>query len=407
MKILCVFGRNAYGDATRGEGYEHANFLPALRALGHEPMQFESFDRSAYADFADMNRAFLQAIEEQRPDAVLCVLMGYELWTETLDLARAMCSGPIINWGTDDSWKYEQFARFIAPHVDCYATTSAPVLEQARREGHANFVLTQWAASDAALAAPLPAAQCRYRVSFVGSAYGNRRRWIRQLSRRGIEVDCFGYGWPKGPIPARDIPRIVRESVISLNFGDSGLHLRGLRLDRVRQIKARVFEVPGAGGFLLTEAAAGLEHCYRDGNEIATFRDADELADKIRYYLEHPDERDRIAVAGHEHSLRRHTYTRRFEDLLAQAAQLAAGRAPVQANRTSETALAVFAAKHRPGPALRFLRALLVPPLSLLFGGQRGPRAARRLLFELSWRMAGAKTFSATGWPGRIFYRES
>jgi spore maturation protein CgeB len=404
VKILCVFGRNAYGDAARGEGYEHANFLPALRALGHETVLFESFDRSAYADFAEMNRAFVRAIESERPDAVLCVLMGYELWTETLDLARGLCSGPVINWGTDDSWKYEQFARFIAPHVDCYATTSARGLERGRREGRANVVLTQWAAGDAALAAPLLAAQCRHKVSFVGSAYGNRRRWIEQLARRGIEVDCFGYGWPKGPVAAADIPRIVRESVVSLNFGDSGLHVRGLRLYRSRQIKARVFEVPGAGGFLLTQAADGLERFYHDGNEITVFGDANELAAKIRYYLEHLDERDRIAIAGHERTVRDHTYTRRFEELLAQAAQLASKRGPVRADAGKLPALV---AEHRPGPALRLLRILLVFPLSLLFGRQRGARAARRLLFELSWRVAGVKTYSASGWPGRIFYRES
>ncbi len=109
VKILCVFGRNAYGDAARGEGYEHANFLPALRALGHETLLLDSFDRAAYRDFAELNRAFLQSIELQRPDVILCVLMSYDLWSETLDRARALSPGPIINWGTDDSWKYEQF----------------------------------------------------------------------------------------------------------------------------------------------------------------------------------------------------------------------------------------------------------------------------------------------------------
>ncbi len=406
MKILCVFGRNAYGSAARGEGYEHANFLPALRALGHETVLFESFDRSAYTDFADMNRAWLRALDAERPDAVLCVLMGYELWTQTLDFARSLCAGPIINWGTDDSWKYEQFARFIAPHVDCYATTSVRALEQARRDGHANVVVTQWAANDAALAKPLPAAQCRYQVSFVGSAYGNRRRWIEELARRGVNVECYGYGWPKGPVAANDIPRIVRESIISLNFGDSGMHLRGLHLYRSRQIKARVFEVPGAGGFLLTEAAEGLEQFFRDGEEIAVFGSADQLAEKIRYYLDRPGERDRIAVAGHERTAREHTYTRRFETLLAQARELAKQRS-LAPTASANTALAVLSETHRPTAALRLLRAFLVLPLSLLFGHERGARAARRLLFELSWRIAGAKTYAASGWPGRIFYRES
>jgi hypothetical protein len=33
--------------------------------------------------------------------------------------------------------------------------------------------------------------------------------------------------------------------------------------------------------------------------------------------------------------------------------------------------------------------------------------AARRFVFELSWRFAGARTYSASGWAGRMFYRES
>jgi hypothetical protein len=28
-------------------------------------------------------------------------------------------------------------------------------------------------------------------------------------------------------------------------------------------------------------------------------------------------------------------------------------------------------------------------------------------VFELSWRLVGARTYSADGWPGRMFYKES
>jgi spore maturation protein CgeB len=56
---------------------------------------------------------------------------------------------------------------------------------------------------------------------------------------------------------------------------------------------------------------------------------------------------------------------------------------------------------------LKLLRALLVVTASLALGRRRGPRAARRLLFELSWRFAGSKTYGAAGLPGRLFYRES
>ena len=98
-----------------------------------------------------------------------------------------------------------------------------------------------------------------------------------------------------------------------------------------------------------------------------------------------------------------HTYTRRFQALLAESTQ----RVNSRRVSTAVTTLAGLAAQHRPTVWLRVLRVLLVAPLSLLFGRIRGPRAARRLLFELSWRIAGAKTYSASGWPGRLFYRES
>lgn len=409
MKVLCALGRHAYGDPARGEGYEHANFLPALRTLGHEPILFESFDRSPYRNFADMNHAFLQAVERAQPDAILCVLMGYEVWIETLDLVRRQCPAPIVNWGTDDSWKYAQFTRFIAPHVDCYATTAADVFAKAAHAGLGNVVLTQWAASDAALVPPIPASECRYQVSFVGSAYGNRRRWIEKLRQRGIEVECFGHGWPRGPVAAGEIPRIVRESVISLNFGDSGLQFAGLKPYRSRQIKARVFEVPGAGGFLLTENSPELAHHFRLGEEVVAFDSAGDLAAKVRHFLEHGEERDHIARAGHQRTRHEHTYAKRFARLFEEASRLKAAGAVVmhaprrhfQFDPADFTQLAV---RHTRGRRLRGLGALLAWPAILIWGRERGLRAARRILFELSWRFAGAKTYSAAGLPGRVFY---
>ena len=62
MNILCVFGRHNYGDPSRGEGYEYSNFLPALRTLGHDVHHFESWDRSAQADFAALNTALLDRV---------------------------------------------------------------------------------------------------------------------------------------------------------------------------------------------------------------------------------------------------------------------------------------------------------------------------------------------------------
>jgi spore maturation protein CgeB len=330
--------------------------------------------------------------------------MGYELWTETLDLIRSSTTATIINWGTDDSWKYEQFTRFIADHVDYCVTTYPQIVEQARLQGVDNLVCSQWAANRNSLAAPLPAQQCRYPVSFVGSAYGNRKKWIARLRAMGVEIQCFGHGWPAGPVAATDLPRIYRESVLTLNFGDSGLQLRGLLPYHSRQIKARVFEVPGAGGCLLTEPAQHLEEYFRIGEEIIVFEEVDELAERIRYFLANPEKRDAIARGGFERVGKEHTYDRRFDDLLGKLAR----RVTQRPSRSIDwPVFEEVARRHTIGPGLKLLRALCVACAALIWGKRRGARAVRRLIFELSWRFAGARTYSAAGWPGRLFYRES
>jgi spore maturation protein CgeB len=408
LRILCVFGRYAYGDPRRGESYEHANFVPALSRLGHDVQLFDSFDRSLYRDFAELNRALVSQVLNWKPDLLLSVLMHYEVWTETLCLIRERIGVPVLNWGTDDSWKYWQFSRHVARCVDLYATTSHDALGFAASEGLRNVVLTQWAASDDALAEPLPASACRYPVTFVGAAYGNRRRWIESLRMQGIEVHCFGHGWPGGPIDTATLRTITRNSIVSLNFGDSGLQWGGLRMYRTRQIKARVFEVPGAGGLLLTEAASHLEEYYAIGQEIDTFSSPSQLAQKIRRYLNDRGLRDAIACAGHVRTRREHTYTRRLAPLLLQAG--ARRERPIGLGLRHPpplVAMAGFERCHAPNAGIRMLRAAVLLPFILLFGRSRGRRAARRLLFELSWRLAGSRTYSASGWPGRLFYRES
>jgi spore maturation protein CgeB len=403
MKILCVLGQHNYGDPARGQGYEYTHFLPALRALGHEVTFFDSFSRTIHPDFTAINRALLEIVDALQPDVVFCVLRGYEIWLETLTLIR-QAGARLVNWATDDSWRYPQFSKFVAPVFDAWMTTSHTANILAQQDGHSNFILTQWAANTDWLAEPLPARECQYPVTFIGSAYGNRPHQVAALKARGIEVRCFGYGWEKGPVATQDIPHIIRASVISLNFSDSSVYFQGLRPHRGRQIKARVFEVPGSGGFLLTEHVEHLKDYYTPHHEVEVFQDMDDLTTKIRYYLEHHEERNAIARQGFMRTCKEHTYDIRFRDLLKDRGDITGS---AYHKSVDFTAFTHIAACHHRGMRERFLRGFLGMPCQMLWGKRRGMRAARRLVFELSWQMAGRKTYTAAGLPGRLFYKES
>jgi spore maturation protein CgeB len=401
MKILCGLSRYQFGIKERGETTEYIAFLPALANLGYEVVHFETCDPSKYPTYADLNHALLAEVLRVRPQIVLTVQRDYEIWTETLLRIRELGDIALVTWTTDDSFKFNRVSKYIGPYYDAVSTTYEYRLEDYSRAKIEGSFLTQWAANAFWLKPPKLARDCQYAVSFVGSSYGGRAEIVRQLQAAGIDVKCFGYGWPGGPIPAEQIPDVMNDSVISLNFcvGFMGGRATG------RQVKARTFEVPGAGGFLLTDAAPGLDSFYQIGEEIEVYGDLDDLRRKINYYLLHLDKRDKIARAGHVRTMRCHTYELRLRGLLEfglerrQLRLKKQGLASVPVDSESAAALPL----PKLGTSLKVLRWLLVRTCCLVWGPQKGIKAARRAVFESSLRICGARTFSAMSVPGRMF----
>jgi spore maturation protein CgeB len=376
-----------------GEGIEYTAFLSALLRLGHQVLHFESWNRIAHSNYAELNQSLYDIATVEKPDVLLAVQRDCEIWTETLDAIRELGHTATVAWTTDDSWKYREVSRFIGRHYDLITTTYDTAIPKYQKDGIDNVILTQWGANAEWLQDPLPAERCRHQVTFVGAAYGRRRTIVADLGQRGITVECFGDGWPHGPVEAHRIPEIIHDSVVSLNFSD------GYKNKSQAQIKARVFEVPGAGGLLLTEHAPGIEQFYNVGSEILCYDDIDQMEAKLRSILEHPRERDAIAMAGHLRTKTDHTYDRRLAEVLECTLKASRDRKPMSGTIAFSNALA----RHKVNFALASTRSVLASACSLVFGTERGPRAARRAIFEISWRIFGERTFASAGLPGRLF----
>lgn len=394
MKILLVCAKFQYGNPDQGIGTEYAAFIPALKNLGYEVIHFDSWHRSLYSNYAELNRKLLETVSREKPDVMLTIQRDYEIWIETLNLIKSKGDVATITWTTDDSWKYQEVSRFIGEAYHAITTTYPQIIPKYYQDNIHNVLLTQWAANSDSLEEPLLAASCQYQVSFVGAAHGNRKKTIAELQRHGIEVSCFGHGWPAGPVLAEEIPGIMRNSLISLNFSNS---YKG-----ANQIKARTFEVPGAGGFLITEYTPGIEKYYEISKEIVVFRNTLELANKIRYYLSNPEERDLIALNGFRRTIAEHTYEIRMKQVIEFA--INCKNQWVQTNPVGNMIeFQPLEESHKMNVTLTTLKDLLVWLCVFVWGSQRGPRAARRIMFELSWRFFGSKTFTASGCVGRMF----
>lgn len=307
MRILCVIPRYDYGDRSRGLSFEQTNFVTALEGMGHTVSVFDYLSELQEHGRRAMNSKLIEAAVDVEPHLAFFSLFRYEVKKRAVRAVSRM-GIPTFNWFSDDHWRFESFSRFYAPVFDWVSTTDAEAVAKYRRVGYHHALLTQWGFNRYSYGRATE--EKRYDVTFVGQPHGERRQVIDALRAADISVECFGHGWPRGRLSHEQMIEVFSSSRINLNMSASSTGASP-------QIKGRVFEVPGCGGFLMTDPAARLGEFLVDGQECVIYDDVDDLIDKIRYYLAHEEERLAIELAGERRVLAEHTYDHRFDDLFS------------------------------------------------------------------------------------------
>lgn len=344
IRVLFIGMRYDYGDPRRGDCYEYVNFFDTLQQMPGVEVTHFPFDLFLRENGrAAMNRRLLATVDAVKPDVCFFVLFTDEILPETLRAISRKGNVLTLNWFTDDHWRFNSFSRHWAPLFDFVTTTDAGAAGKYRALGIRTVIQTQWAYNSFTYR-PHDGV-CDGSVSFVGQVHSHRRDLVHALERAGIPVLCWGRGWKNGRIGFQEMVRLFSLSAINLNFSESSailgwrplakvalnrradgsLHLRDVRrmAEHARtllathhlQIKGRVFEIPGAGGFLLSEQAEHLEDYFIPGREIVTFATPEEMVEKTRYYLAHEEDRERIRAAGFQRAVQQHSYLRRFQDI--------------------------------------------------------------------------------------------
>lgn len=147
-------------------------------------------------------------------------------------------------------------------------------------------------------------------VVFVGANYGYRGRFIRYLLRRGISIECYGYGWPNGPVSSVEMVRLFNRAKVVLGIGGVG------RMIGVKHLKGRDFEVPMCGALYLTSYNPELCDFFDIGREILCYSSLEECEELVVWALGHLDDCEIIRHAARKRSLSEHTWEYRLKSLL-------------------------------------------------------------------------------------------
>lgn len=104
-----------------------------------------------------------------------------------------------------------------------------------------------------------------------------------------------------------EMPKVFRMSKINLNF----------TIPNIKSgIPLRIWDVLGCGGFLLTNYQAEIPYYFKEGEDLVCFDGLEDLCEKVGYYLEHEEERKRIAWNGYHKVREKHSYIERIHIIL-------------------------------------------------------------------------------------------
>jgi spore maturation protein CgeB len=327
MKIVPVFLRYDYGIKSRGDSGEYKGFYPALKQITDEvyPFWYDKYKTKNKKE--ELQKRVIKFIDDVNPDIVFFILMKDEFSFETFDYLKSKYI--TLNWFCDDQWRFESFTKYYAPHLTYSVTTDKFALSKYRKICYKNVIFSQWASFGFAENIDFEDINYEYDVSFVGGRSGYRQWIIKELLKRGINVECFGAGWKNGRVSFDKMGAIFKTSKINLNISDSVYYdiryifssimsLREFVKSKKRielLITSRNFEIPAFGGFQLTNYVPFFEDYFVIGREVAAYSSMENLVLQISYYLDNEKERRKIMINGYKRAINEGTYLDRLKEV--------------------------------------------------------------------------------------------
>lgn len=350
MKIVFIGYQYPYGNKSFGKSLDVEIFVDSLSEANNRNV--DSFYLDEYLDketSKSLNDDIKKYCSNSNPELIVFNLINNELDKTILSYLKKQYK--TLNWFGDDQWRYDIFSKEMAKYFTYQITTDKFSVQKYLNDGYPNVILSQWGGvkvSDVDLNQDI---KHLYDVSFIG-AYSPVREWvIEYLISNGVNVKCFGFNWPSGPIESHEMIEKFKQTKINLNLSNSVNNdidflkynfvnllksfkhllklnfsmfykqilksLKGIKLfityeKNSEQIKARNFEIPMSYGFQISNYAISIEDYFNVGKEIVVFNSKEELLKLCQYYLNNETNRKNILHNSYIRSAE-HTYVNRFK----------------------------------------------------------------------------------------------
>lgn len=297
-----------------------------------------------------------KSVGDYNPDLVLSI-KGESVLPQTIDWISNKLGIPTANWFPDDPILHDEISRFIAPSYDYFFTSSERFIGKYKEMGvyHAYWVPFGGCDPDTHKVVVLSKKEKEYfgsDICFVGTAYPERLYAFESL--KDFDFKIWGKRWKRSNlfiklllqtarkkthynIPSMKVLRVILNSGIWKNRTRTSLY----GIDMVKAFNAskiilnvhhaqtmllrfggtranpRDYEATACRSFLLSDRPEGIEKMFRVGREIVCYESIGELKELCRYYLDHEEERMKIAERGQKRAYREHTYVKRLRGLLS------------------------------------------------------------------------------------------
>jgi spore maturation protein CgeB len=256
---------------------------------------------------------------------ILLTLKGSYLDPAFLDQIRAM-GIKIVMLYPDLHFRHNDFQPDWIGHYDLFVTTKSfhlPYLETVLPPERIAYLPHGYSpAVHTPDAVPATDDTFEWDVCYAGNSSPDKQTWVRALLERVPEAKTLiiGAGWDGfshpsativGPVTGRAYAAAIARSRINVavHWGTDPVTGMG------DLVSTRSFEIPACGGFMLHIDNDEVRSFYSPGSECDVFDTPDMLAEKVRHYLAHPDQRMKIAAAGCARAVPAYSYHTRGEAL--------------------------------------------------------------------------------------------